>query len=930
MGDALNFPQLRVRTEFSFREAYGPLPVVASALAELGCFDAAMVDPNTWGHVRWQKACEAVGVRPMFGTSLPVKKDDGTKPLAWCIAEDTRGFYQLSSAARLPDADVPALFAASRGVIRFAGSALDDPATFDYIDVNPASILAQRRALALHKHTGKPLVITSDNFYPLPQHFDAFMALDTRERVTPQHILTLDELRAALPCLTEHQFRRAVNNTREVAWRAAISLPTAPLISIEGDLRAAVEAGRIERLNLGHLAEWTEEYRARLARELEVIQSKRYESYFLVVADLVRWAKQRMLVGPGRGSAAGSLVCYLLRITEVDPIAHGLLFERFLDITRSDLPDIDVDFSDVHRDECFAYLIERYGRENVARVGNINTLQPKSVMAKVCEKLGIPPREKFDVYNVLLAYPSGDPRHGHALEDTFAQTEPGRRFVAKYPQAMALAALERHASHTGIHAAGVLVCNEPITHYCTVGADGVAQIDKPQAEALNLLKIDALGLRTLGVIEDAGVVSADELYALTLDDPEVFAIFNQQRYTGIFQFEGQAQRRVASGIHIDSFQRLDHITALARPGPLSSGAADRYARRAAGTEDVTFHHPSMAAYLGPTLGIILYQEQVMQIAAEIGGFDWKEVSALRKAVSSSKGGAFLDKMLPDFLLGAGRLNISPDVAREIWQEIRTFGGYGMNKSHTVSYTVVSYWCAWMKRYHAIEFAAASLRGAKDDDHALSILREVVAEGVPYVAFDIERSGVDWQAIDGVLVGGFKNLVGIGPAKAVAAVEARRLGKLDPAKYLKLTVKFAQIYPLREKYGPLFDDPEAHGCSEGSRICNGSSMPPEGDTLYIGTIVTKSLRDENEALRVARRDGRRIVDQSLFVDLLMRDDSGIPVTIRIDRFRYLELGTRAMDELRAGDDIMVRGKRIPGFAMIKAVRIRCLNRPEVMV
>lgn len=933
MAAADVIPQLRVRTEFSFRAAFGPVPRVAAALAELGAPAAGIVDPGTWGHVRWAKACAAVGVRPAFGTELTVPQPDGRRPVAWALAADTRAFYRFSTAARRPDADVAALFAgAAGGVVRFAGTALTDPDTFDYIDVNPASPLAQRAALRLHAHTGRPLVVTSDNAYPLRTDYAAFMALGGREAVTPQHLLPAAELRAALRCLDDAQWAAAVRATHEAAERCAAELPRAPLISVAGDLRAMAEAGRQQRLALGHLREWTDEYEARLQRELALIAEKRYESYFIVVADLVNWAKRRMLVGPGRGSSAGSLVCYLLRITEIDPLKHDLLFERFIDVTRHDLPDIDIDFSDAKRDLVFDYLAERYGRECVARIGNVNTLRARSVIAQVCERLGIPAREKFDVLNVLIEYSSGDSRYGHALEDTMTQTEPGRRFAAAHPEARVMYELENHASHTGVHAAGVIVCNDPVSDYATVMPDGVVQADKPSTEALNLLKIDALGLRTLGVIEDAGVVDAETLYALTLDDPEVFRIFNERKYSGIFQFEGQAQRRVSAEVHIDSFRKIDHVTALARPGPLGGGASQKYIARAAGREPVTYRHPSMQAYLAKTMGVVLYQEQVMRICFEMGRFGWEVVSEIRKSMSGRKGKEYFDRRGDEFVAGAQSLGIPAADAREVWSEICTFGAWGMNASHTVSYGVISYWCAWMKRYHPLEYAAACLRNAKDDDQALSILREFVAEGGTYVPFDVEVSAVNWSVQDGRLVGGFTNLVGFGPAKAAAAVEARRLGRLDEkarAKIAAARVKFADLTPLRTRYGALLADPEAHGCRAGSVITPLAELTDDaGDVLVLVQVVRKELRDENETVRLARRDGRRVEGPSLFLDVFVTDDSGAPCTLRIDRFKFEPLGRLAAERLQEGDALLVRGRRIPNFAMIKVQRVRCLNRPEV--
>ncbi len=920
----LNLPQLRVRTEFSFRQGYGPIAAVAHTLAHLGTSAAGIVDGGTWGHAQWAKALGKTEVKPLFGTELAVVREDGRKPVAWALAEDTRLFYRFSTAARQPEADIEGLFREAKGIIRFAGAALTDPDCFDYIDLNPASPLQQRAALALHARTGKPLVITSDNLYPALEHYSAFMAIGGRERVTPQHLLTELELRKHLP-LDDAAFLQAAFNTHEVAERCAGKLEQAPLINFSGDLRQLTLAGKQQRLALGHIAEWTPEYEARMERELAMIAQKQYESYFLVVSDLIAWSKQRMLVGPGRGSSAGSLVCYLLRITEIDPLPHALLFERFIDLTRNDLPDIDIDFSDSKREQCFTYLADKYGADKVARIGSINNLRAKSVIARVVERLAIPEREKFDVLNVLIEYSSGDSRYGHSLEDTMAQTEPGRKFITAHPEAAVMFQLENHASHTGVHAAGVIVCNEPISDFCTVGAEGVAQIDKPYSEAIGLLKIDALGLRTLGVIEDAGVVTSDELYALKLNDPAVFDLFNSRRYAGIFQFEGQAQRRVAAEVHIDSFRRIDHVTALARPGPLGGGASQHYIARAAGRELVTYRHPSMSEYLGATMGVVLYQEQVMRICFEIGQFSWEVVSEIRKAMSGRKGKEYFDRRGAEFVAGARRTGVSEEDAQVIWAEICTFGAWGMNASHTTSYGVISYWCAWMKTYHGLAYAAACLRNAKDEDQAFELLRDMRAEGIEYVAFDIERSEVDWAAVDGKLVGGFMNLEGYGPSKAAAAVAARKAGKLDHAKIEKATVRFAELYPLSAAYAHIYVNPETAGCRAGSVVSRLDQLPPRGDVLMIVKVVRKELRDENETVRVARRDGRRLDGQTLFVDVFVTDDSGVPITLRFDRFQFEPMGRLASERLELNDALLIRGHRIPNFAMVKVERIKCLNR-----
>lgn len=927
----MTLPQLRCRTEFSFRQAFGPVPRVALAVHALNAPAAGIVDPSTWGHVRWAKAALANEFKPLFGTEFVVPLEDGRKPQAWALAEDTRAFYRFSTALRQPNADHLGLLRESTGLVRFAGDALTDPDTFDYIDLNPNSPLAQRAALRLHKTTNKPLVVTSDNAYPTREDYAAFMAIGGRDSATPQWLLTEQELRQHIRVLDDDAWAQAVKNTHEVAERCAGALLTAPLIHVEGDLRALAEEGRQRRLRLGHLPDWPQEYEDRLQRELTAIEAKQFESYFIVVSDLVNWAKERMLVGPGRGSSAGSLLCYLLGITEVDPIPHGLLFERFIDLTRKDLPDIDIDFSDTKRDQCFDYLANKYGRHNVARIGNVNTLKPRSVMAEVCKRFGIPDKERFDLLNVLIEYSSGDSRYGKGLEDTLNNTDTGRRFMERNPKAVVMSEVENHAWHTGVHAAGVIVCNVAVDEYCTVGADGVAHIDKPDSEYLNLLKIDALGLRTLGIIEDSNVTTADQLYALKLDDPKVLDIFNQRKYTGIFQFEGQSQRTISAQVHVDDFRTVDHLTALARPGPLGGGATGKYISRKAGQEPVTYTHSALEELLADTYGVVLYQEQVMRIVRDIGKFSWDETTVIRKAMSGRKGKEYFDQQGAKFIKGAAQDGIDDRTAHDIWNEICNFGAWGMNKSHTCAYAVISYWCAWMKAYHPLEYAAACLRSAKDDDQTMEILREMAAEGVQYTAFDPELSEINWAVKDGRLIGGFMNLVGFGPAKAVAAVEARRLGTTDDKLRQRIAeahVKFSELYPISRTYASWYADPVAHGCRIGSVIYTADKLPEGGDVLFIGKIAKKELRDENETVRVARREGRKLSGQTLFADFFLKDDTGIPIICRIDRWKFEPLGRIAMERLVAEQDVLlVRGKKIPNFGMIKVERVRVLNRQE---
>ena len=333
----------------------------------------------------------------------------------------------------------------------------------------------------------------------------------------------------------------------------------------------------------------------------------------------------------------------------------------------------------------------------------------------------------------------------------------------------------------------------------------------------------------------------------------------------------------------------------------------------------------MAEYLGATMGVVLYQEQVMRMCFELGKFSWELVSEVRKAMSGRKGKEYFDRRGEQFVLGAAQNGVSEEDARVIWNEICSFGAWGMNASHTTSYGVISYWCAWMKTYHGLAYAAACLRNVKDEEQAFELLRDMHSEGIDYVAFEVERSEVDWAAVDGKLVGGFMNLEGYGPSKAAAAVAARKAGKLDREKIAKAKVRFVELYPLSAAYCHIYANPESIGCRAGSMISRLDRLPSKGDVLLLVQVVRKELRDENETVRVKRREGRLLTGPTFFADIFVGDDSGVPLTLRFDRFQFEPMGRLAAERLEPGDVLLVRGNRIPNFAMVKVERIKCLNR-----
>lgn len=929
--------QLRCRTEFSFGETFAPVSRIVARCAELGAEAAGIVDRGTWGHVGWAEECKKAGIAPMFGVQIAVvpQLDFEDRPAMWFLALSSAGLqelYRFNSRAqrqaargsgRLTYEDVREM---SADIAKFAGQVTDAALLRDveaYADFDPSSALLNRKKAAL----GMRPVVISDNFYSRPEDRQLLELIGKTMKVTPQHLLSVSELGAALPQVNMND---ALANASEIAHCAATArLPRAPIIQVAGDLEALCREGIRER-GMG----WTEEYEARLRRELGMIRQKNFESYFLVVADMTRYAKTQMLVGPSRGSAAGSLVCYLTRITEIDPLPTGLIFERFIDVTREDLPDIDLDFTDSKRELVLRYLRTKYGERNVTQIGTVSTFQPRSALIAVAKQLRIPPWETNAVKDSIFERSSGDSRANFALLDTLEQTEPGRKLLEKFPAMKLAAELEAHATHCGVHAGGVLVCNEEIENFCSVSGDGVAQIDKKDAEKLNLLKIDVLGLRTLGILEDSGIKV--DWHGLPLDDPAVFELLNKKRFSGIFQFEGQALQSVSSQMTVKTIYDIGHITALARPGPLSSGGSQSFLLRRAGKEEFSLPHPALDPYVRDTYGVVMYQEQVLRICKELGDMTWEDTTDLRKAMSKSYGKEFFDKYRDKFVVGAAKSGVERDSAIAIWEMVNTMGSYVFNLAHSYSYAVVSYWTAWLKAHHPLEFTAATLRSAKDDESAIKLLRELIREGVAYVAFDPELSEVNWSVKDGKLVGGFTGLKGIGPSKAQKLVEKRaaaggRLSETERTELSAMKQSFSDLFPTERRFGDYYREPERFGLRAGTRVLKIEEIAGAGEFVYIGRLVDKDLRDQNETIRVARRNGKLWKGPTLFLDLSIEDDTGRIFT-RIDRYDFETIGRPIWENAVIGSWWLVRGERKlwgrpeGGFRMIYVSKIKQLPDP----
>lgn len=899
--------QLKIRTEYSFGQTFAPIHRVVERLQEQGCTSAAIVDnASTWGHVPWFKACKAAGIQPILGVELCVSDDD-TNHSMWFLVKNKEGLgelYRLTSKSHqqtIPTrtGSIPRLYrkdvaGMSTNILKFAGEVLDGEflsAVGAFVDLDPSSrILNMKKTNVAQRHSLQ-LVSVSDNAYAFPQDAEVFELISRAGlKQTPQHIIDI----------TEHQV-----TAEAIATECAnLELPMAPMVRAAGDLEQICREGiKFRKMD----ANWSEEYEQRMQYELELIRSKDFESYFIIVADMVHYAKSHMLVGPSRGSAAGSLVCYLARITEIDPIPPKLYFERFIDVSRTDLPDIDLDFPDDKRQMVFDYMANKYGDNNVAHIGTVSQFKPKSALIQVCKSLNIPPAATAAVKVAMIERSSADSRANNCLQDTLETTKPGQDFIAAYPQAKAAQLIEGHASHTGVHAAGLLVCNDEITNYAVVDAHGIAHIDKGAAELLGLLKIDVLGLRTLGVLEDSGVDI--DWYNLPFDDPATYEVFNQGRMCGIFQFEGNALRAISRDIEFKTVVEIDAVTALARPGPFGGGVTEKYVRRKNG-EPYAPIHPLVEAHMSETYGLPVYQEQTLAIVREIGKFDWKETSTIRKAMSKRMGKEFFDTYWEKFKVGAMSQGIGEKEARATWETINAMGAWQMNKAHTYSYAVISYWTAYLKAHHPLEFAAANLRNAKDEDSAVELLREMVREGIEYVPFDLEKSQLNWSGQDGILYGGFVALKGIGESKAAKLIAARDAGKLtekQKQEIFKAENIFADIFPFNTNYKHLYENPQANGIASNlCQIVDLEGVPHNEERVFLGELVYKNARNANEEVNVKKRGGKMERGPLEFIDVRLRDDTGT-IGGRVGRFDFERIGRELLESVPVGSHLMIRAK-----------------------
>lgn len=686
-----------------------------------------------------------------------------------------------------------------------------------YFEVQPHPIADQqkhnRALIDLAKTLGIPLVGTTDCHYlERGDHFaqEVLMCISTGKTVLdPDHIKhigytlhlkTAEEMvteLAALPELSGALAQESVANSVRIAEQCDLGLESKtyfmpkfetaderPLLEIMGEMARSGLTRRLEVLSTapGWDAAKTQSYWERLEEEVALIGKMGFAGYFLVVSDFIVWAKDNGIpVGPGRGSVAGSLVAYALRITEVDPISNKLFFERFLNPERISMPDIDVDFCINGRERVIKYVVEKYGKDNVAQIATFGTLKAKAAIKDVGRALGMSYAETDRVAQLVPA-----PRQGfdYPLSEAL-KMEPklaeyaagdGRELISL---AMKLEGLTRH---TSMHAAGVVIGDRPLMELLPmmVDKDGndLTQYSMTYVEKVGLVKFDFLGLKTLTVlhtavriVQESRGVSLD-LNTLPLEDPKSYTLLCAGNTTGVFQMESSGITEMVVRLKPSCFDDIVAILALYRPGPLDAGMVDRYIERKHGREPIVYLHPLMKDILADTYGVILYQEQIMQLARVLAGYSLGEADLLRKAMGK-KDPEEMAKQKGRFVGGAVERGIEKRLADEIFQQMETFARYGFNRSHTAAYALVSFQTAYLKAHYGVEFMAALMtHDMEDTDKTFKNFNECRRVKINVLPPQINESSAGFVVRGDKILFGLEAMKGTG-AKAVEAIVAAR-------------------------------------------------------------------------------------------------------------------------------------------------------------
>ncbi|MEK0324927.1 MAG: DNA polymerase III subunit alpha [Nitrosopumilus sp.] len=674
-----------------------------------------------------------------------------------------------------------------------------------------------------------------------------------------------------------------------------------------------------------------ERYRKRVRYELDIIVKKDFIDYFLIVADICKFCvRQDILKGPARGSSAGSLIAWLCEITEVNPLIHGLIFERFIDLNREDLPDIDMDFPDDRREEIHEYLAGQYGVDNIGYIGTFTKFKAKNSLDDIARVFNLPYWVPGKIKPYIPDRAHGDVRSSMTLQDSLDAFEEVREIVDQFPDIKKSILLEGQFRGMGVHPAGFVVSSERIEDVAPIyeqpGKGRVVGLDLYDIAEAGLLKLDLLGLSTMTVLQRARDAVRErhgvniDFYNLPLEDDRTLQGFRDVDVLGIFQFGGKATKNTLRQVKPDRFMVLADVNTLSRPGAMLAGTSDEYMSIHNGRKSPTSIHPIVDKITKDTHNLVLYQEQVLEIMREFGGLSWQASSEIRKMMSKRMGMDILQQFWEDFRDGAMSKGIDEQTARDVWMATSTFGAYGFNKSHSVSYAMIAYWQMYVKMYYPTEFYYAVLAVEGDQDKRNLFINEAKRKGVNFLPVDPNLSDLVFSLQDEGIRYGLTQISGIGEKTARLIQDARPInGREDLLAIKGIGAKTADLFDdSLAKGGDLFDlEAEAQKLVDVRVAQNAWSvlqLREYADSGHVDThrefiiaahIISRNYRQEQK-LSVQAKNASLVGAKSDTVIVYIRDESGESLPVVIPGY-VAARKTREIWEAEKDDIYLLRGK-----------------------
>lgn len=837
------FVHLHLNTQFSLLDGACKIPELVKEAVKLNFSALAITDQgNLFGVIEFYQECMKQGIRPIIGMEAFVapgsrfeRATHGIKDASFQIvllARNEPGYKNLLKLASIgylegfyykPRIDKTSLKEHGEGLIGLSSGLRGEPAyylTRNQIEEAERAVREYQNALGqenfyleiqnhgipeeaqvregfreLAKKTGARLVATNDVHYVFQRDaraHEALLCIQTGANLDDPHRLKMNSDDYFLKSENEMKalfkdFPESFEAAHEIASRCHVELEFGKLhlprfSPPEGRAKEAyLEELCAQGLRARKGSEIPQNYLDRLNYEIAMIEKMGFVSYFLIVWDFIRYAKEKGIpVGPGRGSSAGSLVAYSLGITDLDPIHHGLIFERFLNPERITMPDIDIDFCYERRDEVIDYVRKKYGEHNVAQIITFGTMAARGVIRDVGRIMG-------------LAYPEVDriakmiPMELNMTLDHALKAEPKLKELAnKDPKVKELIeiskSLEGNTRHASTHAAGIVISDVPLTEYVPLFKQGdivSTQYSMGAVEKIGLLKMDFLGLKTLTVISETRRILREarsvqvDFSKMEFTDSKTYELLSRGETFGVFQLESSGMRDILRKMKPSKFEDIVALLALYRPGPLGSGMVDEFIHRRLNPALIQYDHPVLEPILKETCGVILYQEQVMQIVNVLAGFDLAKADSLRRAIGK-KIPEVMEKEKNSFIEGAKKNKVSQRIAEKIWNLIEYFAGYGFNKSHSAAYAVISYQTAYLKANFPVEFMTALLTSEKDNtDKLVRYIEEAKRLGIQVLPPSVNESEAEFTCKEGIIRFGLSAVKNVGLVAIEAVASARK-------------------------------------------------------------------------------------------------------------------------------------------------------------